>query len=131
MASYSDHGSVDGCRRQLFVDDYLIDNSAGVRQRWFQGEMSPEALVRPDKPWEKEAGGLSGTGGLWWDPDADLFKLFYNCGCGNGYGFCVATSPDGLEFSKPAITNGTNCVVLHQDAKDVPPYDGGTIWLDL
>jgi hypothetical protein len=118
--------------RQLFIDDFLLMDQQSVARRWHQGEMSDDALVRPDRHWEKAAGGLSGTGGLWWDPKLQEFRLFYNCGCGDGYGFCVATSPDGERFSKPSVgQNGTNCIVLHQNKKEVPPFDGGTIVLDL
>ena len=92
--------------------------------------MSPEALVRPDKPWEKEAGGLSGTGGLWWDPEADLFKLFYNCGCGNGYGFCVATSPDGVKFI-PIETDTYTEVHAEIEGPGDTPFEGGVFRLEL
>ena len=118
--------------RQLLVDDFLLASQQKVVRRWHQGNMSDDALVRPDRPWEKEAGGLSGTGGIWYDPKFKEFRLFYNCECGEGYGFCVATSPDGQNFSKPDLDgNGTNCIVLHQNKNEVPPFDGGTIVLDL
>jgi hypothetical protein len=42
----------------------------------------------------------------------------------------VATSPDGQAFAKPDVDgNGTNCIVLHQNKNEVPPFDGGTISL--
>jgi hypothetical protein len=66
--------------------------------------------------------------GLFWDPAAQLYKMWYRCGNTQ----CYATSHDGISWEKPRLPysgkyakfNGTNIV-------DGSPLDGSTIWLDL
>ena len=121
--------------RQLFVDEFLVAKMDGLQRTWYQARMSKSAAVKADKPWETHAGGLPGCGGVWWVPlsvaGGGHYRLYYDCGC-DPYGFCVATSVNGEDWSKPAVgSNGTNCLVLPDDPSRVPPFFGGTVWLDL
>lgn len=131
--------------RQLFVDDFLLDStqSSDVRRvhhnATYRDETNP--VLRPTEPWEGAAGkaepgmpfseyGFASafSGGIWWDPAASIYKMWYRCGNTQ----CYATSTDGISWIKPQLSyagnfaqyNGTNVV-------DASHLDGATVWLDL
>ena len=131
--------------RQLFVDDFLLDSarSTGVHRvhhnATYRDESNP--VLSPTEPWEGAVGktppgmpfaeyGFASafSGGLWWDPAAGIYKMWYRCGNTQ----CYATSEDGISWTKPRLPysgkyakyNGTNVV-------DASPLDGATVWLDL
>ncbi len=115
--------------RQLFVDDFLIEQST-LNRRYHAAVYHPACpVLRPDKPWE--SAGLESkptsmvfSDGVWYDPSDKLFKMWYMGGyCRNT---CYATSRDGLHWEKPAldVVPGTNVVL-------VGPRDSNTVWLDL
>ena len=123
--------------RQLFVDSFLIDTAAssGVATTYhspnYREDVNP--VLKPDKPWEGVAykGHLDPnlgfaspfSGGMFFDPAAGHYKLWYRCGAGVQ---CLAYSDDGIEFAKPSfdVVAGTN--IVQND-----PIDGSTVWLDI
>lgn len=122
--------------RQLFVDDFLIEEST-LRQTWHQPTYHPASpLLRPDRTWEQRDEYADRTAtlpnptatvfsdGVFFDPRDRLFKMWYM----GGYGMstCLAVSPDGITWSKPAldVVPGTNIV-------DLRNRDSSTVWLDL
>jgi hypothetical protein len=64
------------------------------------------------------------SGGVWWDPQAAVYKMWYRCGNAQ----CLALSNDTVNWTKPVLptspVNGTNVV-------DASKLDGSTVWLDL
>jgi hypothetical protein len=113
--------------RQLFVDDFLIEETTLRRTFHLPKEHADNPLVRPDRDWEKKGkGGMAMvfSDGAWYDPKDRLFKMWYLGGAGSGT--CYATSEDGLKWTKPEldVRKGTN-VVLPE------PRDSATVWLDL
>ena len=87
--------------RQLFVDDFLVEDT--TLQRTFHKPEYYEGnpIIVPDKPWENEkpspfAGPFSG--GVWYDSQDKLFKMWYI----GGYikYSCYATSTDGIHWDK-------------------------------
>jgi hypothetical protein len=122
--------------RQLFVDDFLIEDTT-LQRRFHRAEYHPaNPVVRPDQAWELRDDAAERTGatpnpaamvfsdGVFFDPRDRLFKMWYM----GGYGMstCLATSADGIAWKKPVfdVVPGTNIV-------DVRPRDSTTVWLDL
>jgi hypothetical protein len=122
--------------RQLFVDDFLIEETTLVRQFHAPIYHTANPIVRPDMPWEQrdEVADRTGTlpnpaamvfsDGVFYDPRDRLFKMWYM----GGYAMatCLATSDDGVRWRKPAfdVVPGTNIV-------DARTRDSSTVWLDL
>ena len=65
--------------RQIFVDDWLVDNSAssGWRRVFHQANVSTAPVLVPDQPWEKGCA-KAYSGGAFWDPDASSYKIWYS-----------------------------------------------------
>jgi hypothetical protein len=115
--------------RQLFVDDFLIEQTT-LERVWHRATFHPACpVLRPDKPWEREPAGskpcaMVFSDGVWYDPADSLFKMWYM----GGYcrATCYATSKDGIHWDKPAldVVPGTNVVL-------VGSRDSNAVWLDL
>ncbi len=113
--------------RQLFVDDFLVEQTTLRRTFHAPKEHAANPLVRPDQDWEKKGRGASAmvfSDGVWYDPKGHRFKMWYLGGYGRGTGY--ATSADGLQWEKPTldVTKGTN--IVQPDVRD-----SATVWLDL
>lgn len=113
--------------RQLFVDDFLIEDTTLTRTHHHAKYSAANPLLRPDKPWEMEGDqptAMPFSDGVWWDPADRLFKAWYM----GGYVryTCLAISRDGLRWEKPEldVVPGTN--IVHQRFRD-----SATVWLDL
>lgn len=126
--------------RQLFVDDFLIENTTLKRvfyqARKFEGNPVFKAETERElgkstqgEPGE-EATVFTGQGGVFYDPEEKLFKLFYVAGWRGP--LSLATSPDmkswtrrgqllpeGLRWTGPQLNTGgsDNCVWLDLNAK--------------
>eukprot|EP01052_Picozoa_sp_SAG31_P008042 SAG31_NODE_396_length_16264_cov_17.206496_12_plen_167_part_00 len=121
--------------RQLFVDPFLISHADGLETLYHTATYEPlNPVLASDRPWEVWQYGLQSgegycgvatpfSGGIWWDPTAAEYKLYYRC----GQTVCLAISADALRWTKPAldVVNGTNIVVRGGDVGRV------TVWLDL
>jgi len=120
--------------RQLFVDDFLIEGNLtsnveiSYHNATYRDDVNP--ILAPDQPWEGAADTSTAfaspfSGGMWWDPAAQEFKMWYRCGAPGQIKQCLATSADGINFVKPKfdVVPGTN--VVQTDA-----IDGSTVWLD-
>ena len=124
--------------RQLFVDDFLIEETT-LKRTFHSAEYHAEnPVVKPDKPWETK--GRSNVafpygGGVWHDPADNLFKIWYAVGnrAWITHWFGYATSKDGVHWDKPALKeikgrrkelDGTNVVL------NIGHHDSSTFWLD-
>jgi len=110
--------------RQLFVDDFLIEQTTMLR-KYHQAVYHPACpVVRPDKPWEASYA-MVYSDGVWYDPADELFKMWYYAG-GKPTATCYAYSKDGIHWQKPELDfePGTNVVVRQQ-------RDSSLVWLDL
>jgi len=113
--------------RQLFVDDFLVDQTT-CRRTYHQAEYHPQSpVLKPDKPWEmtgKSPTAMVFSDGVFYDPKDKLFKMWYM----GGYvaATCYATSKDGIRWAKPAldVREGTN--IVHEGRRD-----SAAAWLDL
>ena len=122
---------IDG-GRQLFVDDFLIEETTLHRTHHLAEYHPASPVLVPDKPWETstESRGFAApcamvfSDGVWHDPQDGLFKMWYM----GGYlrSTCLAVSKDGVQWQKPVldVRPGTN--IVHDRHRD-----SATVWLDL
>ncbi|MDQ1329365.1 MAG: hypothetical protein QG641_2654, partial [Candidatus Poribacteria bacterium] len=113
--------------RQLFVDDFLIEETT-LQRTYHKAEYYPNnPILKPDRPWEQEGQSpvaMVFSDGVWYDPQDRLFKMWYM----GGYvrSTCYATSKDGIHWDKPSldVKLGTNIV-------QPGGRDSSIVWLDL
>ena len=99
-----------GSRRELFVDDYLIDTLKGQAQLRLHHPEPREIVLKLDAPWE--GSGSSGYHSVF--RDGELYRMYYK---GWHIGFdqarkkikpaistmCYAESTDGIHWRKPSL----------------------------
>ena len=121
--------------RQLFVDDFLIEES-GLHRAFHAATYHPaNPILRPEREWERHDpyARVSGhpspsamvfSDGVFFDPGDGLFKMWYMAGYQQHT--ALATSRDGIHWTKPSlpVVPGTNIVVTGG-------RDSSTVWLDL
>jgi hypothetical protein len=106
--------------RQLFVDDFLVENTT-LRRVFHAAKQYPgnpvltpstdAELRRTETPeGEQEAVCYLGAGGVFYDPEDLLFKMFYTAGWRGG--LALATSRDGFEWTRPALNAKGENIVL-------------------
>jgi hypothetical protein len=122
--------------RQLFVDDFLIAATTLTRTFHHATYHAGNPVLAPATAWEKydsyaertrtpsRPSAMVFSDGVFYDPDARAYKMWYMGGYGNNT--CLAVSDDGLSWTRPAfdVRRGTN-VVLDEFARD-----SNTVWLD-
>jgi len=87
-----------GQRRQLFVDDWLVEKSSDLELE-LHSPVPREVCFRFDAPWE---GGQSGYVTVL--ADGDRFRMYYRGGGDLGREYtCLAESPDGIRWTRPAL----------------------------
>jgi hypothetical protein len=121
--------------RQLFVDDFLIEET-NLRRVWHRATYyGSNPVLRPERPWEIDSeiarrtqtppnpSAMVFSDGVFFDPEDRLFKMWYMAGY--GMATCLATSTDGLTWHRPAldVLVGTNIVNRQY-------RDSSTVWLD-
>ena len=121
--------------RQLFVDDFLIEDSELDRSYHSASYVAVNPVLAPATEWDRHdmAADLTHepprptampfSDGVWFDPSDRRFKLWYTAGYGRAT--CYAESGDGLEWVRPPcdVVPGTN-IVLNA------VRDSTTVWLD-
>ena len=112
--------------RQLFVDDFLIDQSTLVRSR-HRPQFWPGNPVLMPGGHDNQGFAMVFSDGVWFDPADNTFKMWYLGD--NKTGFSYATSNNGVDWIKPnipdAVIPNTN-VVLASNVR----ADSSTVWLD-
>ncbi len=122
--------------RQLFVDDFLIQDTTLKRTYHQPGYHRANPVLKADRPWEQGDAAQAAapfSDGVFYDPQDKLFKIWYM----SGYiaGTSLATSRDGIHWDKPSfdVRPGTNEVMSHRDVAatgDGRYRDSSTVWLD-
>ena len=123
--------------RQLFVDDFLVDETTNVVRHWNRPVKMEDPVVWPGggatpKSVDGSSGAKNGDGvnltcatdgGLWWDPTRRKFRLWYQADWLGD--ICYAESDDGLKWEYPdlGIVPGTNRLFEHDviDSWNVTP----------
>lgn len=117
--------------RQLFVDDFLIENTTLVRcfHKAELHEINP--VLKPETALEINQGkcpvAAPFNDGVWYDAQQKQFKMWYHAGWFDGIGYAV--SDDGIHWHRPMldILPGTNRVIpVRKDYR----RDGAVVWLD-
>jgi hypothetical protein len=105
--------------RQLFVDDFLIEETSLRRVYHRTSYLQDGPVLQPDRSWE-EAGEPSAcampfSDGVIYDAADRLFKCWYMGGMARARSTCLAVSDDGVRWSKPdwGVVPGTNIVWPH------------------
>lgn len=122
--------------RQLFVDDFLIENTT-LRRTFHAAQYHPATpVLKSDKPWERQEKGRNAelwgpstavsvySDGVWYEPREHIFKMWYRIGY--TLSTALAVSRDGVHWEKPTynVVPGTN--VVHPVGRG-----SSTVWLDL
>jgi hypothetical protein len=122
--------------RQLFVDDFLIEESS-LHREYHRAEYHPaNPVLAPQERWETadpyaistntapNPAAMVFSDGVFFDPADRLFKMWYMAGYQQHT--ALATSTDGIAWTRrPAnVVPGTNIVRTHR-------RDSSTVWLDL
>ncbi|MBN2290812.1 MAG: hypothetical protein JXM70_00210 [Pirellulales bacterium] len=124
-----------GNRRELFIDDYMIDTIKNVELKLHE-PVRREVSIKWDKPWEGCGGGYTTV-----FHDGDKYRIYYHAWQipGNGSNapqhplfICHAESKDGINWTRPNLGlfefNGTkdNNIVLKSikgnDCHDMSPF---------
>ncbi|MFA7370136.1 MAG: hypothetical protein WC334_10860 [Kiritimatiellales bacterium] len=99
--------------RQFFIDDFLIETTDLKRTFHYPEKYAGNPLLYPAAALETNnvlPAACPKSGGLWWDPDEQIFKLWYEAGWLSTV--CYATSTNGLTWDRPKLnivgTNGSN-----------------------
>lgn len=114
--------------RQLFVDNFLIEQTDMERRSYTPRKMSFNPVLKPETELEQGTYGIPGAsakdGGVWWDPKDAIFKMWYEAGWLHRMAY--ATSKDGIHWERPDldVVPGTNQIVPEIVA------DSSTVWLD-
>ncbi len=116
--------------RQLFVDDFLVERTTLHRTHHLPKYHPASPVLQADRPWEHKQDSrgpmaMPFSGGVWYDPDDQLFKMWYFADYDDRH-LCYATSTDGIHWEKPSldVVPGTNIVF--------PNLTGSRmVWLDL
>jgi hypothetical protein len=92
-------------RKQLFVDDAIIESSSGLKRRLHPVEKHPSnPLIVPENPWEGKSVLLYGA--VIRDPLSQKFRMWY-LAWGKQIGqpsyICYAESDDGIHWTKPSL----------------------------
>ncbi len=95
-----------GQRRQLFLDDWIVEESEGLERRLGRPVKHPgNPVLKREKPWEAVQCDLYGS--AWWDPQMKKLRLYYETRGKPGGGddkLAYAESTDGgCTWVKPEL----------------------------
>jgi hypothetical protein len=119
--------------RQLLVDDFLIEQTDLRRSFHMPEKYAGNPVLKPETPLELaserygHAAAVPKDGGVWWDPQDKVFKMWYEAGWIGKIAY--ATSEDGLNWHRPEldIVPGTNQVspddIIPDSWTVVPDWD--------
>ena len=122
--------------RQLFVDDFLIEENLLTRTYHHAEYFADNPVLRPTTKWERydeyaertktrsNPTAMVFSDGVFFDPADRLFKMWYMGGYSQNV--CYAVSHDGFNWDKPDldVVPGTNIALSSG-------RDSSTVWLDL
>ncbi len=115
--------------RQLFVDDFLIEQSSLIRNAHRPTMYASNPILTPSAA-AKDSAGLTMpySDGVWYDPADKLFKMWYYGGYGNM--ICYIYSTDGKTWVRPSIPDAVvpNSNMVLQIGTQ---RDSATVWMDL
>lgn len=113
--------------RQLFVDDFLIEETT-LEQIYHKPEKyEANPIFYPETAIElrsTDPGAAPISGGIWYDMEENLWKMWYEAGWNNRLAY--ATSTDGIHWERPAIqASGSNLVLPNVTVDSTTVYRRG------
>lgn len=109
-AAESTAGPIElGSRRELFIDDYLIERLSGKAEQRLEHPQPRELALLHDAPWE---GSGCGYHSVFYDRDGDRYRMYYHAwhldvssgklrSDAHPMFLCYAESGDGIRWRKP------------------------------
>jgi len=98
--------------RQLFVDDFLIEKTDLLQRYHLPEKYAGNPVLKCETALERQTGIIGGTCRpcVWWNPEKQLFDLWYQAGTYFRGTLALATSKDGLTWTRPAfdVNPGSN-----------------------
>lgn len=122
--------------RQLFIDDFLIEKTTLKRTFHKAMKFDGNPLLTPETPYEmaraneegiQEGVVYLGHGGVFWDPQINLFRMWYTAGWRGGLAYAV--SRDAIEWIRPDLQLAGGNLVLAPGLTEAG-WDNA-MWLDL
>ncbi|MBQ4624551.1 MAG: glycosyl hydrolase family 32 [Clostridia bacterium] len=113
--------------RQLFVDDFLIASTTLSPTYHKAKKFEGNPILYPEPPWEIAQSPVAcpKSGGVWYDEEEKLFKMWYEAGWLRH--MCYATSTDGIHWTRPHLDEeGTNLILKYEGYQDEKYFDGPT-----
>lgn len=117
--------------RQLFVDDFLIESTDLLHTYHMPEKYEGSPVLVADTALERP-GDLIGSVGrpcIWWNPEKQVFYLWYQAGAYYNGTIALATSKDGIHWARPEldVNPGTNQALVPGFTPDsyglVPDWD--------
>lgn len=111
--------------RQLFVDDFLIEET-DLEQNYHTAEKyENNPVLSPQEKWERGryASTAMMSGGVWYDMEEKLFKMWYTPAIGESLAY--ATSTDGINWTRPALNEDGSSLLQVDNNIDV-----SAVWID-
>ncbi len=122
--------------RQLFVDDFLIDQTSLSRTFHHAEYHAANPILKPETAWElsdpvaertktqPNPAAMVFSDGVFFDPADRVFKMWYMGGYGGPT--CMATSTDGINWTRPHFDVVAKTNIVYRGNRD-----SSTVWLDL
>lgn len=117
--------------RQLFVDDFLIENTNLEKVYHEAQKFSENPVLRAESALEKaENFSLPSAapkgGGVWYDEERKKFRMWYEAGWLHSLAY--AESDDGIHWERPELENSD----IPKNNRLIPyiRHDSSTVWID-
>lgn len=98
--------------RQLFVDDFLIGSTDLLHMYHLPEKHPGNPILTCETDLERQTDIVGGVCRpcVWWHPEKQLFHMWYQAGTYFRGTLALATSPDGIRWTRPAldVKSGTN-----------------------
>ncbi len=91
--------------RQLFVDDFLIERTDLLQTYHLPEKYAGNPILKAETGLERQTGIIGGTGRpcVWWNPEKQLFYMWYQAGTYFRGTIALATSKDGIQWDRPTL----------------------------
>jgi len=92
-----------GREKQLFIDDYCVQEMAGVQRTYHQAKKHPANPLLVQQEWWEDYY-IQLYGNVLYDPERREFRMFYNAISKQGFDtVCLATSKDGVKWERSKL----------------------------
>ncbi len=109
--------------RQLFVDDFLIEKT-DMKRVYHKPALREKPIFHSEKQWEVANTATPVGGGVFYDMEDKLFKMWYAAGFCNRLAY--ATSKDGISWDRTETNFEGNNLIL----RDSVLIASSTVWID-